>query len=119
MAHFSNYYRWMEAAEHAFLKNRDIALREIVDGIEIAWPRVACDCQYLSPLRFGEVIEVSLEIAELKNRAIRYEFQIRATGSSNLVAKGSLTVVCAELKQNSIQAIEIPSDIRKKLEGSR
>lgn len=118
LAHFANYYHWMEAAEHALFKNHGIDLSERVDGVKIGWPRVATECQYLSPLRFGDVVEVSVEIAELKTRSIRYDFKIRAAGSKKLAAEGSLTAVCVALDQEAIRAIEIPPNIRKKLESA-
>lgn len=105
----------MEAAEHAFLRSLGIDLAASVEGQKIAWPRVHSECRHASPLRFGDVIEVSMEIAELKTRSLRYHFQIRAKGSTKLAAEGSLSVVCVALFDERIEAIEIPDTIRKKL----
>ena len=37
------------------MKSRET--REI-DGVEVGWPRVKAGCEYLSPVRFGETLDI-------------------------------------------------------------
>ena len=60
IAHFSNFFRWMEITEHAFLKS--IGIDPVVQERDKfwGWPRVRASCEYHSPLRFGDAFEAHL-----------------------------------------------------------
>lgn len=106
IAHFSNFYRWMESAEHAFLRERGVALHE--GGI--GWPRVNASADFKKPIRFGDVIRVRVSIAELRTRSVRYAFEFRVNDSDDVHATGEMISVCVDLE--TMKAIEIPSEIR-------
>ncbi len=110
IAHFSNYYRWMESAEHAFLRERGIALHE--GGI--GWPRVHASVDFKKPIKFGDTIRVKVKIAELRTRSVRYAFEIGIVGSEEVHGTGEMVSVCVDL--SSMKAIEIPGEIRDCLE---
>ena len=110
IAHFSNYYRWMESAEHAFLRERGIALHE--GGI--GWPRVHANADFKKPIKFGDRIRVRVKIAELKTRSVRYAFELGVEGSDEIHGTGEMVSVCVDLE--SMKAIEIPSEIRSCLQ---
>jgi len=113
IVHFSNFYRWMEAAEHAFLRSRGIALHQGPLG----WPRVSAGADFKKPVKFGELVRVAVSVGELRTRSVRYDFEIRVGGSEEVHATGSLTAVCVDLK--TMKAVEIPGEIRAKLSGDR
>ncbi len=118
IAHFANFYRWMEAAEQEFLRSRGVNFPAKINAAEIVWPRVHCDCQFKNPLRFGDEIEVSLLSLELGSRSISYKFEIRAAARAEIAAEGAMSVVCALRDGNKIRAIAIPDTIREKLRPS-
>ena len=55
IVHFSNFFRFMEACEHAFLRSLDHELHGMLDGLETGWPRVNATCDYRAPARFGDI----------------------------------------------------------------
>lgn len=108
IAHFSNFYRWMESAEHAFLRSKGITLH---DG-KIGWPRVHATADFKKPIKFGDTIRVLVSVAEIRTRSIRYSFQL--LGADNeLCATGEVTAVCVNLA--TMRAIEIPEEVRAAL----
>ncbi|MFT6863371.1 MAG: acyl-CoA thioester hydrolase [Akkermansiaceae bacterium] len=107
ITHFSNFYRWMESAEHAFLRERGVALHE--GGI--GWPRVNASADFKKPIKFGDVIRVRVAIAELRTRSVRYAFEFRVNDSDDLHATGGMISVCVDLA--TMKAIEIPPEIRQ------
>ena len=109
IAHFSNFYRWMESAEHAFLRDRGVALHQ--GGI--GWPRVNASADFKKPIRFGDLIRVKVSVAELRTRSIRYAFEFRVNESDEIHATGEMISVCVDLA--TMKAIEIPSEIRDSL----
>lgn len=110
ITHFSNFYRWMESAEHAFLRDRGIELH----GGGIGWPRVNASADFKRPIKFGDLIRVTVSIAELRTRSVRYSFEFRVNDSDEVHATGEMISVCVDLA--TMKAIEIPGRIRELLE---
>ena len=78
IAHFSAFFRFMEEAEHALWRAAGLSIgaAEKTGG----WPRVAAAFDYKSPLRFEDEFEVTVCLAELTRRSIRYAFTITSRG---------------------------------------
>mgnify|MGYP002628083481 CR=1 FL=1 len=106
IAHFSNFYRWMESAEHAFKRHQGMALHR--DGI--GWPRVNASADFKKPVKFGDLVRVGVRISELRTRSIRYVFEVRVNEDEDVHATGEMTSVCVDL--STMKAIEIPVEIR-------
>ena len=53
--HFPNVFRYVEAAEHDFLRKRGIL---VFDRSQGGWPRVKVSCDYKRPLHGGDRVEV-------------------------------------------------------------
>src|SRR5215211_8700388 len=77
IVHFSNFFRMMEAAEHAFFRSLGFTIHGHEQGSTTGWPRVSATCDYLRPLRFEDEVEIHLLVAEVRNRSIRYQFIFR------------------------------------------
>lgn len=116
IVHFSNFYRLMENAEHAFFRSLGHSIHDEYDGIHIGWPRVSAACDFLAPLKFEEIVEVQLLVAEVRNRAIRYAVRFwKMDGDSRTeVARGTMTSVCATLDKvnGKLAATSIPAELR-------
>ncbi len=119
IVHFSNFLRWMESAEHAFLRSIGYSVHaRDADGVA-GWPRVKVECEYFQPLRFEEAVEVILRVEEVRNRSVRYGFRIRRVGASADAAFGAVIAVHARVDPASgrLEAAFIPDDLRRKLVG--
>ena len=90
--HFSNFFKWMESCEVAFYRTLNLPLISFVPGQIVGWPRVDVSCQYLSPLRFNDVVDVKLFVKKLGKRSVTSVFQFRKDGK--LLAQGEMTAVC-------------------------
>src|SRR6187549_164595 len=77
IVHFSNFFRMMEATEHAFFRSLGLKIHAAEDGVTIGWPRVSAACDFQRPLRFEEEVEIHLLVAEVRSRSIRYQFIFR------------------------------------------
>jgi YbgC/YbaW family acyl-CoA thioester hydrolase len=115
VAHFANYFRWMEEVEQAFF--RSLGLSVVMrghDGSEISWPRVAAGCEYFGPVRFEEEVELRLRVLKVGEKSLTYEVQFLKDGGR--VAQGKVTSVCCAVDSpGAFAAIPIPPDIREKL----
>ncbi len=98
VAHFSNYFCWMEAAEHAFLQSLTLPILEHFDGKLRGWPKLKASALFQVPLQFGDAVEVDLAIQELTQRTIGYYFQFFRVVESvrTCVGTGEMTTCYAE-----------------------
>jgi len=118
LMHFSNFFRYMEAAEHAFLRSIgfSVDLRGIAPGLCL--PRVHAACEYRAPLRFEDEVEVQLMVARKTTRSLEYAFRFRRRQGkrSYEVARGALTVVCARRRPDgSLRAAPLPKVISDRI----
>jgi acyl-CoA thioester hydrolase len=116
IVHFANFFRMMENAEHAFFRSLGFTVHGHEAGTTIGWPRVNAACEFLKPLRFEEVVDIQLLVAEVRARSIRYAFRFwKNDGGERVeIARGSVTAVCATVNKASgkLGAVEIPGAIR-------
>src|SRR5262245_66555895 len=70
IAHFSAFFRFMEEGEHALWRAAGLSIgaAEETGG----WPRVAAAFDFKRPLRFEGEVEVTVCIAALTRRSVRY-----------------------------------------------
>ncbi len=114
IVHFSVFFLYMEEAEHELLRSRGLSVLEHSDQGTISWPRVSCRCDYRSPLRFEDRVQIDVSIARLGSKSITYAFVFSCEGRS--VAEGEVTAVCCRLVANEApQSIEIPDWMRQRL----
>ncbi len=118
IVHYSNFFRYMESAEHAFFRSLgfSIVTREV--DPPVGWPRVHASCDYMAPLRFEDEVEIHLLVTGKKSKSLSYEFRFRKIeGTASVeVARGALTVVCVRHEGNRMKAATIPSAISDKIE---
>ena len=115
IVHFTNFFRYMEQAEHAFLRSLGFSVHAEGDGGLVAFPRVEAACSYKSPLSFEEAFDVELSVRERKPKSVTYDFTFRK-GDGAVAATGSLTTVCITRDGAGFRAIEIPAELARALD---
>jgi len=114
IVHFSNFFRMMEAAEHAFFRSLGFTIHGHENGTTTGWPRVSASCDYRAPLRFEEEVEIHLLVAEVRSRSIRYQFIFRKVADGTEIARGQVAAVCATVDKTTgkLAPVSIPDPIR-------
>ena len=116
IVHFANFYRMMENAEHAFFRSLGFTVHGHEAGTTVGWPRVNAACEFFKPLRFEEIVDIQLIVADVRPRSIRYAFRFwkNESGVRVEIARGSVTAVCATVNKatGKLGATEIPAAIR-------
>lgn len=114
IVHFANFFRWMEAAEHSFLRSLGFSVHAIESGASTGWPRVKVGCEYLKPLRFEDEVETVLSLKEVRNRSVCYAFVFRLAAGGEAVARGEVVAVHAGVNAltGELQACPIPDRLR-------
>src|SRR6185295_19204354 len=78
--HFSNFFRYMEAAEHAFIRSLGLSIVPTGYTPAIGWPRVDASCEYKRPLKYDDNVEVHLQVGAKSEKAVTYKFTFRKEG---------------------------------------
>ena len=112
VVHYSNYFRFFERTEEEFYRYLGFAFTDVNDS-GLWFPRVEAFCQFRKPARFNDILEVELIVEELKEKSVKYGFQISAKESMTVLATGYLAVVAAD-KQTG-KATQIPKEMAGKL----
>lgn len=117
--HYSNYYRFMETAEHAFFRSLGFSIVTQMTDPPVGWPRVHARCDFKRPLHFEDEVEVWLLVKEKRSKALTYQFRFRkASDPAGVeIAIGEITVVCVQRQSDGgMKAVTIPKEIADQIE---
>ena len=113
IAHFANFFRWMEEAEHAYFRSVGLSVRTEYQEMEIGWPRVSTSCEFFAPARFEDQLQMAVRIAKMGEKSISWEIEFSRDGTR--LALGKATTVCCIWSNEGLKSIAIPPEIRLKL----
>jgi acyl-CoA thioester hydrolase len=118
IVHFATFFRYMEAAEHAFFRSLGLSIFMNIDGRVVTFPRVHADADFHSPLRFEDTAEIHVLIREMRTKAIVFDFFIYRMADDELqfCARGSIITACVTKEDGALRSVPIPSHIREKLQ---
>jgi YbgC/YbaW family acyl-CoA thioester hydrolase len=118
IVHFSNFFRYMERAEHEFLRSLGLSVHGVNGDELVSWPRVQAECKFRAPLRFEDELDVHLLVREKRSKSVTYEFHFCRQGDENPAAIGSITVVCVSIDRATgrMTPIPIPESIDRLIE---
>ncbi|MFC5049424.1 acyl-CoA thioesterase [Rubritalea spongiae] len=108
IVHFSNILRFIEEAEHAAMFSAGVAPVSNVGG----FPKVHVKCDYRSPLKFGDVADILLEIVKMGEKSLSWNFKVYA--GQRVVAEGTMVTVFVT---SSGEGTVIPLGMREALES--
>ena len=117
IVHFASFFRFMEEAEHAFLRHQGLTVFSLHDRNILTWPRVHVECDFQSPARFEDILAIEVTIASHSSKAVTYGFNIRI--GARAIAVGKIVAVCCQMIEtdqgHSMKATAIPAAVRIKL----
>lgn len=116
IVHYSNFFRYMESAEHAFYRSLGFSVTLAKEGGIKGLPRVHASCDYRAPLRCEDEVEIHLIVREKRAKTLTYDFIFRK--GETLVAHGVLTIVCVEFDPatKSMKSVPLPPLIADKIQ---
>ena len=96
IAHFASFFRYMESAEHELLRSCGYSVYGKVGDQVISFPRVSASCDYTSPARSEDVLEIAVTVTRVGAKSVTYDFDFACDGQA--VAHGSMTSVCCRME---------------------
>ncbi|BBM84838.1 acyl-CoA thioesterase [Candidatus Uabimicrobium amorphum] len=111
IVHFSNYFRYMEIAEHDFFRSLGLSVVMDHEGNTISWPRVKCSFEYKQPIRFEQIIDIYIDIEHIGKKSLKYVAYLKH--NEQIMAIGHSTIVCCSYDKDGLKSIEIPQHFRE------
>ena len=73
IAHFTNYFKYMEEAEHGFLRSRGLSV--VLDDAKgkLGFPKLSAKCDYMRPVRYEDVIDIEVAIRCEDGKSLTYD----------------------------------------------
>jgi acyl-CoA thioester hydrolase len=123
IVHFANFFRFVEAAEHAFFRSLGFSVHTADGTDHQGWPRLEVTCKYLKPAHFEETLEICLRVEEIRTSSLRYGFWVFSADEPKhpLLATGSCSIIHVELdtRARTIAKTPIPAGLRARLEAAQ
>jgi 4-hydroxybenzoyl-CoA thioesterase/acyl-CoA thioester hydrolase len=112
--HFASFFHYMESAEHEFLRSIGFSIYSKWEGHTLSFPRVAVSCEFRSPARCEDLLEIAIRVSRLGTKSLTYEFTFTHEGRE--VAHGQMTAVCCRIDPSQpLESVPIPPPVAKKL----
>ena len=115
MMHFTAFFRYMEQAEHALLRELGTSVVSEQDEVMVSWPRVSAHCDFKQAVRFEDLLTITLEVSRLGTSSVTYQCSFHR--DDQLIATGQVVSVCCQFVAGQPpQSIAIPPGLAKKLQ---
>ena len=112
--HFASFFVYMESAEHELLRSLGLSVHARMEEEHVSFPRVSASCNYSSPARCEEMLEITVAVARIGTSSVTYDFRFMRAGAE--IATGSMTAVCCTVAVGEPPVSRaIPADIVEKL----
>ncbi|MEM9382265.1 MAG: thioesterase family protein [Planctomycetota bacterium] len=129
IAHFANFFRWMEEVEHEFFRSLGHSVHAAAHGGAFGFVRAHASCDYARPARYEDVLDVRLRVEKKTAKALHYRFefgapapagQAKAPEAAPPLAVGRLEVVCVtrDAPDGPLRSTEIPASIADQLQAA-
>lgn len=112
IVHFSNYYRYMEEAEHAFFRSLGLSIMyPMADDVMVGWPRVSSQCNYEAPARYDDLVDIHVNIERVGVKSVTYQMNLFV--GEKRIARGRMKTACCLCRaDHTLESIEIPAEYR-------
>ncbi|TWT43303.1 acyl-CoA thioesterase [Botrimarina hoheduenensis] len=109
--HFAAFFRFMESAEHALLRSLGLSIyQQHEEGVALSFPRVSARCDYHSPARCENELDIEVVVHRLGTSSITYGF--RFSHADHELAVGEMTSVCCLIQEGvRPKPTPLPQDI--------
>jgi 4-hydroxybenzoyl-CoA thioesterase len=111
---FARFFLYCHDAMVAFFGDVEGGYSSLIVERKLGFPTVHVDCDFMSPLRYGDVARIEVSIKKIGTTSVTFEFDFWNMKTGAHVAKATQTSVSTDLR--AITKTPIPADVRAILE---
>ena len=92
--------------EDFFAEEAGRSYKQVLDEDHCGWPSVHAEADFEKPVRFGDVLEVELEVERVGKASATFVYRGRRKGGEGEnIVRGKVTVVCIDMRTFRSQPI--------------
>ncbi len=107
VTYYANYFVWFEVARTEYFRSKSIAYTDI-EKRQIFLAVVDCQCRYLAPTRYDDLVTVRTWISKLGKTSLRFGYELFEKNSGKRIAEGSSSHVFVN---SSIEPVRVPEEV--------
>jgi acyl-CoA thioester hydrolase len=108
IVYHANYLRWMERARTEWLRALGEHHRELADSAGVQFVVSAIDIRYRRPARLDDLLDIDLELLELRRASLSLVQRTRPAGAAADQALAQATVRVAVMDRRSGRPVALP-----------
>ncbi|MBI2650083.1 acyl-CoA thioesterase [Candidatus Woesearchaeota archaeon] len=112
VVYYANYFRWFESGRREIMRTLKIDYLEL-EKSSIITPVVEAHCNYFHPARYDDVVVVETRISEVREKSIKFDYNVFRKKDRKLLAAGHTVNVFVDKKK--MKSMKIPDNLRKKI----
>ena len=93
VVYYANYLRYFEAARAGYLRSLGSGQKDL-ERWGLALPVVEAHCRYLRPAHYEDLLDVEVDVTELRGASLRFQYEIRR--GNDVLAKGYTVHACID-----------------------
>ncbi len=113
--HFTSYFRYLEEAEHDFLRSLGGSVRTSSAEGEVGFPRLSASCEFLGPVGFEDVLDIHLWVERKGRSSITYAAVFSKDGREVARARWS-AAACVRTGEGGLKPVPLPEPFASRLE---
>lgn len=112
IVYYPNFFDYFQRTEEAFMEHIGFPYPYLIGELGLGFPIVHVEADFKRPVRYGDAIDIVLEVVELGNRSVTFAF--RVFKGREFCAEAKITHVTIDLR--AFKAIPLPEELRRRLE---
>ena len=124
IVHFANYFRYMEAVEHAFFRSLGLSVHQSDDRGAQGFARGEVRCTYRRPLVYEDWCDLFLRVTAKARTSLTYEITFRRHAgppdappdpAGEIIAVGTVVAVCVRRQDGRLRAVPLPPAVSERI----
>ncbi len=81
VVYYSNYLVWFEMDRTEYFREKGLVYKDLEKKDKIYLPVAEAHCRYKTPLRYDDLVEISVELTEAGKTRITFEYEVKKDGT--------------------------------------
>ena len=95
VVYYANFFVWFEIGRVELMRHLGVEYKQMEQRDDCFIVVAECACRYLRPARYDDLLRVRTRVAEVRSRAIRFEYEIfDDAGQTRLATGHTVHVIC-------------------------
>jgi 4-hydroxybenzoyl-CoA thioesterase len=113
LVYFPNIFHYCHIAmERFFAEVCGVAYSRLIEEQRLGFPTVKIDAEFTSPLRYGDWLDIEVEVVEVGNKSMSIVHRVK---NHQGVVCSEVTQVVVAMDLTNHQSVNIPDSIRERL----